>query len=144
MIFLVQPWIYENTLFGVRDVPFEEWLTSNYTPGSRLVFVISLIATVLWYILASKSSIRGIQDYNMYKLYKIIWRVLLALSITGILLALIFFNRSRNALLSLTFFYIIDVVLLFCLPTATSTPGRVNTVPFGAKSLLSFINKVCG
>ena len=130
LMFWIQPQIYQLKIIRISDVPMNPWLRNDYTTGAWIVFGCSLLATLIWYFLTAKAKVIGTLDTLRWQ---VIWWLLGFLPILGICIALYFFNRSQDALLSLTGFYIVDAIfLLFWLPTATSSPGSFKHIPPGA------------
>ena len=139
LMFWGQPWIYQNRHIPITDVPrIEAWVSDEYMPGAIFVFVVSVIATLLWYVIAAKAKVKTASEIFSWQL---IWWIFLLLPIVSICVAIGFFNRSQDARLSLTGFLILDVMfLLFWLPTATSSPGSLMYIPPGA----FFIRRIVG
>ncbi|MGK7877638.1 MAG: hypothetical protein AB4426_31350 [Xenococcaceae cyanobacterium] len=130
LMFYIQPMIYQNRMIRISDVPLNTWLGDNYTAGALLVFGVSVIATVLWYILAATAKVRGANDVFRWQ---VVWWMLGLLPLLGIFIALLFFNESDDARLSLAGFFIFNgIFLLYWLPTATSSPGLLKHIPPGA------------
>lgn len=129
LMFFIQPWVYQSRLIPIQDVRVEVWLRDYYSTGASIVFAASVIAAIAWYFMA-KAKIRGVSDTNGWRLF---WWLLLLLPILSIFLGISIFNPSKDALLSLTGFYIIDgAFLLYWLPTAISSPGTLMYIPPGA------------
>ena len=137
LIFWLQPLVYRSRLISVRDYTVngtpagvEAWIGDNYMIGAGVVFALSLGATLLWSFLTAKAQIKGSVDVSRWQ---VIWWLLGLLPIAGIAIALIFFNQSDDALISLASFLIIDgLILLFWLPTAASSPGMFKNIPPGS------------
>jgi hypothetical protein len=138
VMFLGQPWIYDNKLLRISDVPTTTWISEDYTIGAGIVFVIGLIATSLWTFMAAKAKAKSANEISKWR---VIWWLLMLLPIISIIVAIAFFNRSNDALLSLTAFLVIDgIILLYWLPTVTSSPGDLKYIPPGA----FFIRRLIG
>ena len=130
LMFLGQPWFYENKLIRISDVPTNTFIGEDYTTGASIVFAIALIATVLWSFMAAKAKAKSADEISKWRL---IWWLLMLLPILGIIIAIALFNRSDDALISLTAFLIFDgILLLYWLPTVTSSPGDLKYIPPGA------------
>lgn len=129
LIFFLQPWLYYSQNIVIGDVDLKVWLADQYMPGAYLVGGVAIAATFLWYFLSAGAKILSSKDTSQWRL--LWWIILLApvLSIGG---ALAFFNRSRDALLTLTLLYVLDVLVLFWLPTATSSPMATKFLPPGS------------
>lgn len=125
----IQPLLYDKRILLIKDVPIPTWIAQQYNPGAFIVFGLSVLATVLWYVLGARANIRTAKEAFNWNLY---WWLFLLMPIIGICLALYFFNESKDALLSLTGLYIFNVILLYWLPTVTSSPKDIKRIPPGA------------
>ncbi|HEY9828877.1 MAG TPA: hypothetical protein V6D19_25950 [Stenomitos sp.] len=134
MIFLIQPWLYRSAIgfFLVTDLDIEDWLAEQYMPGAVIVFSTALGATILWYIIARNKAVTAASDVAPMRLP---WGLLLLIPIIGICCALYFFNKSNDALLSLTFLYVVDTLMLYWFSTAISSPGLLKFIPPGSFTL---------
>ena len=136
IMFFGQPWIYENRLIRISDVKLQTWLTS-YQTGALIVYGCSLGAVVLWSILASTAKVKSVnQEFGFWRGA---WAVVLLIPIVGIGISLYYFNKSAGAVISLTGFFVFDVLLLFWVTTATSTPGPLRYAPPAAFLLRRFV-----
>ncbi|MCM0591495.1 MAG: hypothetical protein HEQ35_21400 [Gloeotrichia echinulata IR180] len=133
LMFFVQPWMYDNRIIPIKDVSVGDWLSDHYSPGAWVVFGVSIIATVIWYVLAANAKVLTASETDRWR---VIWFVLLLLPLISIGLGISVFNNSNDALVSLTGFYIIDAILiLYWLPTGTSSPSLLMYIPPGARLL---------
>lgn len=137
-MFLGQPWFYDSKIFRISDIPVANWIGEDYTPGASIVFGVALLTTVLWSFMAAKAKAKSADEISKWRL---IWWLLVLLPILSIFIAIAFFNRSDDALLSLTGFLVVDgIFLLYWLPTVTSSPGDLKYIPPGA----FFIRRLIG
>lgn len=138
LMFFVQPWIYQNRIIPIKDVPVGDWVSDSYTSGAGVVFGVSIIATVIWYVLAANAKVLTASETDRWRA---IWFVLLLLPIISIILGISpVFNTSKDALVSLTGFYILDAILiLYWLPTGTSSPSLLMYIPPGARLLRGIV-----
>ena len=139
LMFWVQPLIYTGRYIRVSDYAggVDAWVAENYFIGAGIVFAFSLCSILLWFFFTAKAQARGAVDVLRWQ---VMWWLLGLLPILGIAIALIFFNQSDHALLSLAGFFIFDgLIWLFWLPTATSSPGQFQYIPPGAFFLHSLI-----
>ncbi|WP_373529581.1 hypothetical protein [Nostoc sp.] len=97
--------------------------------GANIVFFVSVISTVIWYIMAAKAQSKGGEDVAKWPL---VWVIISIFPVLSIVIAIGFFRGSDQALLSLTTFFVLDVLFLYWLTTATSSPGGLKYVPPGA------------
>ncbi|MGB8698834.1 MAG: hypothetical protein WCD18_05400 [Thermosynechococcaceae cyanobacterium] len=134
LMFLVQPWLYRSAIgfFLVTDLDIEDWLAEQYTPGAAIVFGTALVATILWYLMALNKPATSSSEVAPMRLP---WGLLLLIPIIGICCALYFFNKSNDALLSLTFLYVVDILVLYWFATAISSPGLLKFIPPGSFTL---------
>ena len=125
IMMLVQPWLYDNNVFGViRSIRFSEWLP-QYNLAALIVFSFSVTFTVLWYILTLIN-----QNDDNRGLWRLIWYVGLGLLVVVISVSIYFNNQDKNGdliyetLFSLMGLFLFDsLFILYWLPTVTSTPG---------------------
>ncbi|MEM7590045.1 MAG: hypothetical protein AAF383_00720 [Cyanobacteria bacterium P01_A01_bin.83] len=144
LMFWLQPLVYRGRYIRVSDyevngVPagVEAWIADNYMICAGIVFVFSLLATLLWSFFTAKAQIKGAIDVSRWQ---VMWWLLGLLPIAGIAIALIFFNQSDQALLSLAGFLVFDgLIWLFWLSTATSSPGMFKNIPPGSFMLRRLI-----
>ena len=137
IILWLQPWLYQRNIISVSDVPVDAWLQNDYMTGAAIVCMVSLLSTILWYILAAAARTVSSRDVLPWQ---VVWWVLFLYPVLSICAALYFFNRSQEALPLLTGFYIFDIFFLYWLPTATSSPRNLMYVPPGA----FFIRRIIG
>jgi hypothetical protein len=137
LMFWVQPtFLYQNQMIRLEDVRVEKWLPNGYYQPATLVFACAIFAALLWCIwngmsppptqaAAQRRSVSwwAISLIPIFGLIGgIIWSRKLVLGSTG----------SDDATLSLIFLFGLDVVFLYWLTTATSTPGLAKYLPPGA------------
>lgn len=136
VMFLVQPWLYQSGIIAITDVELEVWIAEKYTSGAVIVFSTALVATVIWYLSARRSRITS---FNQASPMRLVWALLLLVPIIGICVALYFFNGSNQALLSLTAFYVLDLLIVYWFATVISSPGLLKFIPpgsFGIRHLI--------
>jgi hypothetical protein len=136
LMFLLQPWLYQSGLLAVTDVDLETWIAEKYTPGAALVFSTALVATILWYVSAVRAKVTSFNEASPMRL---VWSLLLLVPILGICAALYFFNDSNEALMSLSFLYVIDMLIIYWLATAIASPGLLKFIPPGSFSIRHLI-----
>jgi hypothetical protein len=127
LMFVVQPLPYIRGLISLPDVTDpESWVSEYYMKGGLIVFCASMLATFIWLLFASTS-----KDHKGHEVNKSqpIWWIIGLIPLVGIGFAIGPYKGSSDALLSLTFFYVIDVFILYWLITATSTPGSLMYIP---------------
>lgn len=134
LMFFGQPALFEAGMIKLADVSVNTWIQDDYMTAARIIFAVCLVSTILWCVLTARARIEGSDDVEPWFL---IWWVIGFFPIVAIGIALYFFNRSEQALLFLTAFWIIDVLLLYWLTTAIATPRQLKHVPPGALLLRS-------
>jgi len=126
---LIQPWLYENKVFGVlKTIRFDKWL-EQYNRAALIVFCVSLLFTILWYVFSLMTS----NDDNRGT-GQLVWYIGLGLLVIVISIAVYFNNqyppdhKDAGELIYETLFSMIglflfnSLFLLYWLPTVTSTP----------------------
>jgi len=129
LVFLGQPWLYRSGIISPSDVDPENWIGSNYTNGAAIVFSVAVVSTILWYVIGAKAKIKGASQASNIAF---LWWLFMLLPILGIGVSLYFFNGSKDALLSLASFYVLDVLFLFWFSTALSSPEAVKFIVPGS------------
>jgi hypothetical protein len=132
VMFLVQPWMYEMEFPFVRmeDLTnIKEWLSQSYIVGASIVFIVAVLSTITWYVMAAKAPSRGGHDVQQWSL---VWWIIFLFPVLSVCIAIGFFRGNDQALLSLTTFFVIDILFLYWFITATSSPRSVQFVPPGA------------
>ena len=124
-LFVLQPPLFLSGAIELISVEPEEWVDFEYKTGAQIVFVTSLLSTLVWYGVASYFN--HLDKRPSMMVFKGIWWGLFLLAGSSILLAVVVFNESNEALLWLVFLYTLDAVLLFWLATAVSTPVSFKT-----------------
>ena len=132
IIFLGQPKIYDLRIVRITDIPdLKEWIGSYYMNQAAIVFVISLISVIFWSISAVRSKANG----SELKTWQGVWYALLFVNVLSIFLAIYLNKVSDDALLSSAFFLLFDVIWIFWLGTALSSPNLFMYLPPGAGTI---------
>lgn len=134
LMFFGQPALFKGGIIPITDVPVDAWIQNDYMMAARIIFAVCLVCTILWCVLTARARIEGSHHVDPWFLT---WWVIGFFPIVAIGIALYFFNRSEQAVLFLTAFWIIDVLLLYWLTTAIATPRQLKYVPPGAPFLRS-------
>lgn len=129
IMFLLQPWLYQNGIIALNDVEPEAWVGDKYIISAVTVFLVSIISVILWYAIASKAKVQLARETSSMA---IVWWIFLLLPILSICAAIYFFNDSNDALLSLTGFFVFDILLIYWFSTAISSPCSLMFVVPGA------------
>lgn len=146
MLFIAQKHFYESgrlIFFKVQNVKLADWIEQQYLVGAYVVFITSITATILWFFFTSQKKTNQSSDVEELKKLKsrwlMNWRVLLAIPIIGILIAVFYINKEPHVYFSLTLCFTFDVILLYWLPTTTSSLGDLKLTPPGAVFVRSFL-----
>ena len=138
LMFLVQPWLYSSNIIDLdfeTEIELQNWIDFNYMQGAKLVFIVSLLSVIFWYLLALKF---GARIKKMPRLPIVqIWAGFSLFPVVSVLIALQF-NDYPPVLPSLLGFFILNILLLFWLTTAVTTPIIQFVVPgsFALRRLL--------
>lgn len=136
LVFFIQPFLFSSGIIVLTDVDPIDWVYEQYMWGAAIVFTVSLIATLLWYLIAANSkAVRA----SVIGAMRIVWVLLFFLPLIAIGVALAFFNDSSEALLWITAIYVIDVLLLYWFTTAISSPKLLKYVPPGSMLVRSIL-----
>lgn len=132
IIFLIQPKIYDLRIVRITDIPdIKEWIGSYYMNQATIVFVISLISVIFWLVSGVKSKAAG----NELKAWRGIWYLLLFINVLSIFIAIYLNKVSDDALLSSIGFLLFDVIWIFWLGTALSSPNMFMYLPPGSGTI---------
>lgn len=111
-----------NLPFGqIRSVPDPfDWAEQYYQPATLIVFLLSCLATLIWYGVASYFNDRDRKPG--IKIFRGLWAALTLLPFFAILWAISSITEGEEVVPSLVLFYVLDVIWLFWFGTAISTP----------------------
>jgi hypothetical protein len=128
LVFIAQPLLYQNRIlnFVIKDQPLDAWISNDYTPGATLVFCVASITAIVWYFWSARAKIGKAEEVQGWRLA---WWLLGLLPVISIGVAIGMFNTSPDGSATLPFLYVLDVLVLYWLPTATSSPAPVKYVP---------------
>jgi hypothetical protein len=136
LMFVVQPLLFSGQWLRLSDVKIQTWLNSHYMPMAGMVFASLLLAVLVWVAWNIKSPHRtpeaGAQRASS-------WWFILVIPIIGTILAIVLSRQgilapksSGDAILPLIILFSIDIIVIYWLTTATSTPGIARRLPPGA------------
>ncbi len=136
LMFVVQPLLFSGQWLRLSDVKIQTWLNSHYTPMASIVLASSLLAVVVWIGWSIKSppkdTAASVQRAGS-------WWFISAIPIFGATLAIVLSRQgilapksSGDAILPLIILFSIDIIIIYWLTTATSTPGIARRLPPGA------------
>jgi hypothetical protein len=138
LMFVLQPMLYQSQILRLTDVDVEKWLPNGYYPQASLVFGVAIFAALAWCVWNTMSPPGGEADRRGRS---VTWWVLCLLPILSTLGALVWSRKvvlgdkfgSDTATLSLIVLFAIDILFLYWLTTATTTPGNARDLPPGAR-----------
>lgn len=144
LMFWIQPFLYKQGLIWEPNIQnpqtaLENWVSLDYTPAAFWVFGVSVVCTIVWYIMTSKSQAHRPNEINQWQLY---WWLIGLLPLISIGLGIGFFNKIPEPRLSLAFFFLVDILILYWLTTATSTPGLLMYTPPLAAQLRDLLSRL--
>lgn len=136
-MFVLQPTLYQSQIIRLTDVKIERWLPNGYYPQATLVFGCAIFAALAWCIWNAKSP-PGTMSARKGR--SIAWWVLSLPPILGVAIATFWSRKailgdsfgSDVATLSLVALFSFDILFLYWLTTATTTPGNARDLPPGA------------
>lgn len=136
LMFVVQPLLFSGQWLRLTDVKVQTWINNHYLPMAAIVLASSLLAVVVWIAWNIKSPHKtpeaGAQRVGS-------WWFISIIPMIGIIIA-IFLSRqsilapksSGDAILPLIMLFAIDIIVIYWLTTASSTPGGARRLPPGA------------
>lgn len=126
IIFFIQPLPYKSgwPFFILNDVNPSNWVNNEYTLGAGIVFGVSSLLAIIWYVIGSKAKITGSWDTSTKKF---LWVIFLIISVAvAVISAAVSWKflpgASQDAKYSLSFLFVLDAVWLYWLTTAISSP----------------------
>lgn len=136
VMFFIQPWMYKSRIIRINVPRIETWVSNYYTIGALIVFGVSIFSVLIWCVMALLSRDHKGKDLGKWS---VVWSVIGLLPVLSIGVALGFFRGSDDALLSLTGFFVLDILWLYWFITATSTPKNLKLIPPLARELHDLI-----
>jgi hypothetical protein len=145
VIFLLQPAILSKDwgLLSARSSSLEDWRQRLMWPSLAVNYVLGILATLFW--IAKGASFQSVKSRNTLSMVSLWWIIciLYVLVSLAVAIGLSFFHELINErnflefLIYLSVFAVVDVLLMFWLPTAIATPGTMRYVPPGSQLLRS-------
>lgn len=146
LMFAIQPWIYKQGLIWTPNqsdpqTALNNWASRDYLGAALFVFGVSVTCTILWSVLTAKSNAHRPNEIRQWSLW---WWLLGLVPLLSIGVAIGFLNQIAELRLSLALFFVLDIMILYWLTTATSTPGLLIETPPLARQLRYLIVKFGG
>jgi hypothetical protein len=130
LMFVLQPLLYSTKIIYLSDVDVEDWVKYFYMTKTVIVFCASVLASIIWLAFAATTKDHRVTEVSKSQTW---WWIIGLIPIVAIGFAINpdknLTENSNDALLSLTFFYVFDFLLLYWITTATSTPGILMFIP---------------
>ena len=146
VVFLLQPAILTRELgqLAANSATIEAWRQNLMWPSLALNYVLGIGATLFW--IAKGVSYQSIKSKNTLSMESVWWIICIAYGLISlsVVVGLSFSNKLIDErdflqfLLYLFVFSIVDVFLMYWLPTAIATPRTMRYVPPGSQLLRSF------
>jgi hypothetical protein len=138
LMFVLQPFLYQSQIIQLRDVDPDKWLPNGYYPQASLVFGCAIFAALAWCVWNTMSPPGAM---SVRRSRSIAWWILGLVPILGAVGATIWSRKavlgtsfgSDAATLSLVALFSLDILFLYWLTTATTTPGNARDLPPGAR-----------
>jgi hypothetical protein len=132
IIFIGQPWLYQSRIIRITDVPdIKDWIGNYYMIQAAIVFGISVLSVIFWSVAGIKAKATG----NELRAWRTIWYVLLFVNVLSIFIAIYLKKVSDDALVSSALLLLFDVIWIFWLGTALSSPNLFMYLPPGSGKL---------
>jgi hypothetical protein len=137
LMFVLQPTLYQSQIVRLTDVKVDRWLPNGYYPQASLVFGCAIFAALAWCVWNTMSPPGNNADR---KGRSVAWWILSLVPILSVIGAAIWSRKavlgdafgSDVATLSLVALFSFDILFLYWLTTATTTPGNARDLPPGA------------
>jgi hypothetical protein len=132
-MFVLQPILYQSQIIRLTDVKPQIWVNNHYFPAAIIVFAVAIFTALGWCAINTLSPPPGMAECKKRAAW---WWMFLGIPLSSIGVA-IFLSRqgilapkgSNDATISLICLFFVDVVWLYWLTTATSTPGLAKFTP---------------
>ncbi|MBJ7901561.1 MAG: hypothetical protein GC158_16965 [Cyanobacteria bacterium RI_101] len=145
VIFLLQPAMLSKEwgLLAAKSSSIEDWRQQLMWPSLAVNYVLGILATLFW--IAKGASFKSVKSRNTLSMVSLWWIICIAYGLISLAVAigLSFFYDLINEryflefLVYLSVFAVVDVLLMFWLPTAIATPRTMRYVPPGSQLLRS-------
>jgi cytochrome bd-type quinol oxidase subunit 2 len=136
LMFVIQPLLFSGQWLRLTDVKVQSWLNAHYMPMAAIVLACALLAIAIWVGWNVKSPPITIEDSQRRATS---WWLLSLIPTIGTILAIVLSRQSilapkgsGDAILPLVILFTLDIIAIYWLTTATSTPGNSSRLPPGA------------
>lgn len=119
----IQSWLFRSGSIALLDVDPTGWVSSIFERASLIVWVVSLMASVIWYVMAVQMK-RHFDPRKDTKSAMVRWWMVLLVPLLSLIGNIwIFGKASTVAFPWFVGFLLLNMVLTFWLSTALSTPS---------------------
>jgi cytochrome bd-type quinol oxidase subunit 2 len=136
LMFVVQPLLFSGQWLRLTDVKVQSWLNNHYMPMAAIVLACTLLSVAIWIGWNVKSPHHDISEGERRATA---WWFLSLIPIVGSILAIVLSRQSilapkgsSDAILPLVVLFTIDIITIYWLTTATSTPANGRRLPPGS------------
>ncbi|MEM9214906.1 MAG: hypothetical protein AAGD25_11235 [Cyanobacteria bacterium P01_F01_bin.150] len=138
LVLVGQPWLYRSNIIFLDVFDLEQWLATEYLTSSYWVLGAAVVSTFVWYFAAASAKPLKATDTASWRL---LWWGILFVPIISVGIAL-FLQTSDTTRYWLAVMYIFDVMILYWLPTASSSPGSTKYLPPGSKNIRDLLDPI--
>jgi hypothetical protein len=110
VMFLLQPFFYRNRILRISDIDVEAWINNYYNPGGTIVFVVSVLSTIIWYLMTANAKAHRSKEVDQWM---VVWWIFLLFPVLSICVAIGFFTGSNDTLVFLTIFFCVGHLITF-------------------------------
>ena len=136
LMFVIQPLLISGQWLRLTDVKVQTWINNHYLPMAAIVLAFSLLAVVVWIAWNIKSPHKtpeaGAQRVGSWWFISIMPMIGTVIAIVLSRQSILAPKSSGDAILPLIILFAIDIIVIYWLTTASSTPGGARRLPPGA------------
>lgn len=132
IIIVIGRLLFSNSLVPVYT---GNWVQTNYDPAALIVFAVSTVFSIFWYLITIKWWLTYKPERASFA--KSIWILLLTFPVLSFIFAVFYWGKDGNAVLEPSAFLALSIALglaiifNYWMATALSTPrNMLNVVPF--------------
>jgi cytochrome bd-type quinol oxidase subunit 2 len=136
LMFVIQPLLFSGQWLRLTDVKVQSWLNNHYMPMAAIVLACTLLSVAIWIGWNAKFPHHDISEGERRATA---WWFLSLIPIVGSILAIVLSRQSilapkgsSDAILPLVVLFTIDIITIYWLTTATSTPANGRRLPPGS------------
>lgn len=123
IVISIQSWLFTSGSIALWDVNPTRWVASIFERASLIVWVVSSIASMIWYVMAVQM-MRHFDPRKHTKSAMLKWWIVLLGPLLSLIGSIWIFGKGSTAAFPwLVGFLLLNMVLTFWLSTALSTPS---------------------